>query len=234
MFEATDDTWRTELASRESNGITVRLFWSRSTNLVTVAVADAANDDYFELVLDEGEPALDVSNHPFVHASGQGPRDAHIPSRRCCEMPPSANGSLAEPPSVVELPVRRDDGMTSCSCSWRDATRRSDFAALVAHELKTPLQAGALRRRPVEARRGGARPRRRAARGARRASSDSSDRSPSVAECPSSSVEDLSRGRRSPRTRDDAAASAGAAPRRSCATSSLERRRPPGQPRTST
>ena len=56
MFEATEATterWRTELASRESNGITVRLFWSPSTNLVTVTVADAANDDYFELVLDE-------------------------------------------------------------------------------------------------------------------------------------------------------------------------------------
>ena len=47
MFEAADETWRTELATRESNGITVRLFWSRSTNLVTVAVADTANDDYW-------------------------------------------------------------------------------------------------------------------------------------------------------------------------------------------
>lgn len=45
MFEATDEAWRTELATRESNGITVRLFWSRSKNLVTVAVADTANDD---------------------------------------------------------------------------------------------------------------------------------------------------------------------------------------------
>ena len=72
MFESTDETWRTELASRESNGITVRLFWSRSTNLVTVAVADAASDDYFELVLDEHEPALEVFNHPFAHAAARG------------------------------------------------------------------------------------------------------------------------------------------------------------------
>jgi hypothetical protein len=72
MFEATDEPWRTELASRESNGITVRLFWSRSTNLVTVAVADAASDDYFELVLDENERALDVFNHPFAHAAARG------------------------------------------------------------------------------------------------------------------------------------------------------------------
>ena len=72
MSESTDNTWRTELASRESNGITVSLFWTRSTNLVTVTVADAANDEYFELVLDEGEPALDVFNHPFAHAAARG------------------------------------------------------------------------------------------------------------------------------------------------------------------
>jgi hypothetical protein len=72
MSEGTDSTWRTELASRESNGITVSLFWTRSTNLVTVTVADAANDEYFELVLDEGEPALDVFNHPFAHAAARG------------------------------------------------------------------------------------------------------------------------------------------------------------------
>jgi hypothetical protein len=72
MLELIDETWRTELMSRESNGITVRLLWSRGTNLVTVAVADAANDDYFELVLDEGEPALEVFNHPFAHAAARG------------------------------------------------------------------------------------------------------------------------------------------------------------------
>jgi hypothetical protein len=72
MFEGTHESWRTELASRESNGITVRLFWSRSTNLVTVTVADTANDDYFELVLDERERALDVFHHPFAHAAARG------------------------------------------------------------------------------------------------------------------------------------------------------------------
>jgi hypothetical protein len=72
MFEATNDPFRTELASRESNGITVMLFWSRSTNLVTVTVADAANDEYFELVLDEHDRALDVFHHPFAHAAARG------------------------------------------------------------------------------------------------------------------------------------------------------------------
>jgi hypothetical protein len=70
MYEAT--TERTELVSRESNGITVRLLWSRSTNLVTVTVADVANDEYFELVLDEHERALDVFDHPFAHAAARG------------------------------------------------------------------------------------------------------------------------------------------------------------------
>jgi len=72
MFEPIDETWRTELLSRESNGITVTLLWSRATNLVTVAVADAASDDYFELVLDEDERALEVFNHPFAHAAARG------------------------------------------------------------------------------------------------------------------------------------------------------------------
>jgi hypothetical protein len=72
MLEPTDETWRTELMSRESTGITVRLLWSRATNLVTVAVADAVSDDYFELVLGEHEPALEVFNHPFAHAAARG------------------------------------------------------------------------------------------------------------------------------------------------------------------
>jgi hypothetical protein len=72
MLEPSDETWRTELISRESNGITVRLLWSPATNLATVAVGDVATDDYFELVLDEDERALDVFNHPFAHAAGRG------------------------------------------------------------------------------------------------------------------------------------------------------------------
>jgi hypothetical protein len=58
--------------ARKSNGLTVRLLWSRATNLVTVAVADVASDDYFELVLDEDEAALEVFNHPFAHAAARG------------------------------------------------------------------------------------------------------------------------------------------------------------------
>jgi hypothetical protein len=72
MFEAIDDISRTELASRETNGITVRLLWSRSTNLLTVTVDDVSNDEHFELVLDEHDRALDVFHHPFAHAAARG------------------------------------------------------------------------------------------------------------------------------------------------------------------
>jgi hypothetical protein len=43
--EAAEESWRTELAARESNGITVRLVWSRSMNLLAVTVADGTNGD---------------------------------------------------------------------------------------------------------------------------------------------------------------------------------------------
>ena len=72
MFEAIYDISRTELASRETNGITVRLLWSRSTNLVTVAVDDAPNGNSFELALGEHDRALDVFHHPFAHAAARG------------------------------------------------------------------------------------------------------------------------------------------------------------------
>jgi hypothetical protein len=68
----TDESWQTELAERQSDGITVRLFWSRPTNLVTVAVADPGTDDFFELVLDEPEQAMDVFHHPYAHAAARG------------------------------------------------------------------------------------------------------------------------------------------------------------------
>jgi hypothetical protein len=69
---STEETQRTELASRQSNGITVRLLWTRSTNLVTVAVTDAAQGDFFELAVDEHERAMDVFEHPYAHAAARG------------------------------------------------------------------------------------------------------------------------------------------------------------------
>ena len=72
MFEAIDDISRTELTSREVNGIAMRLLWDRPTNLVTVPVDDAANDEHFELVLDERDRPPDVFHHPFAHAAARG------------------------------------------------------------------------------------------------------------------------------------------------------------------
>jgi hypothetical protein len=72
MFDLTEENWRTELMSRESNGITVTLLWARATNLVTVAVADEPSGEYFELVLSEDERPMEVFNHPFAHAAARG------------------------------------------------------------------------------------------------------------------------------------------------------------------
>jgi signal transduction histidine kinase len=56
-------------------------------------------------------------------------------------MPPSAIGSLAEAHSnVVELPVHREHDRLLAELARRNEALE-DFAALVAHELKTPLQA---------------------------------------------------------------------------------------------
>ena len=71
-MEDAEGSWRTELASRESNGVKVQLFWSRSTNLVMVSVIDSGNGVYFELILDERERALDVFYHPYAHAAARG------------------------------------------------------------------------------------------------------------------------------------------------------------------
>src|SRR6478672_9236311 len=55
----------------------------------------------------------------------------------CCSMPPSATAS------VVELPVRHDYHRLVEQLALRNEALE-DFAALVAHELKTPLQAALL------------------------------------------------------------------------------------------
>jgi hypothetical protein len=72
IFEAPLESWRTEFAAREANGISVRLFWSRSTSLLTVTLADATNGDYFELVLEGHERPLDAFYHPYAYAAARG------------------------------------------------------------------------------------------------------------------------------------------------------------------
>lgn len=83
-LEVTEENWRTELAARESNGLSVRLFWSRSTNLLAVTVDDSTNGDYFELVLQEHERPLDVFHHPYAYAAARGVE--FQPPRRATEV----------------------------------------------------------------------------------------------------------------------------------------------------
>jgi hypothetical protein len=57
-----------ELASRESDGLAVVLFWHPLENAVTVSVADSRTGDRFELPV-ESERALDAFYHPFAYAA---------------------------------------------------------------------------------------------------------------------------------------------------------------------
>ena len=67
-----DEVEWAELAEREHDGITVNLYWARSTNVLAVTVSDASTGDYFELVLANNEPPLDVFFHPFAYARRRG------------------------------------------------------------------------------------------------------------------------------------------------------------------
>jgi hypothetical protein len=64
----TAHTERRELAHRISNGIEVGLFWSRSSNRVTITVLDWHSDDALEFEVD-GDAALDAFNHPYAYAA---------------------------------------------------------------------------------------------------------------------------------------------------------------------
>ena len=66
----TGDDWR-ELATREGNGIEVRLLWSKSADRVKVTVVDSRFDE--EFVLDvAGADALAAFNHPFAYVPSRG------------------------------------------------------------------------------------------------------------------------------------------------------------------
>ena len=64
------DDWK-ELASRDHDGLAVSLLWSRTTNRVKVAVADATIDEEFHIDV-AGPHALDAFYHPFAYAVGRG------------------------------------------------------------------------------------------------------------------------------------------------------------------
>ena len=57
-----------ELASRESNGLEVSMWWDRAEDAVTVSVWDLRSGEV--VVIDApSDRALDVFNHPFAYAA---------------------------------------------------------------------------------------------------------------------------------------------------------------------
>jgi len=68
-MSATADRQQTrELASRESDGLAVRLVWHLSDDVVTVSVTDSRTGDGFQLAVDR-KRALDAFYHPFAYAA---------------------------------------------------------------------------------------------------------------------------------------------------------------------
>jgi uncharacterized protein (DUF952 family) len=61
-----------ELHSRISDGIHVRLLWSKQDDRVAVAVDDAKTGDAFTVEVRNGERALDVFHHPYAYAALRG------------------------------------------------------------------------------------------------------------------------------------------------------------------
>jgi hypothetical protein len=62
-----------ELASREADGIEVRLLWSKSADRVQVTVTDSKFDEEFVLAV-AGADALAAFNHPFAYAPSRSSR----------------------------------------------------------------------------------------------------------------------------------------------------------------
>jgi hypothetical protein len=61
-------TQRRELAHRASNGIEVFLFWTKTTDVVSVAVIDSLSDEALEFEV-RGDMAMDAFNHPYAYAA---------------------------------------------------------------------------------------------------------------------------------------------------------------------
>ena len=68
---ATAPTDRRELARRCNDGIEVALFWSKSSDEITITVLDTRTDEALEFDVD-GEVALDAFSHPYAYAASRG------------------------------------------------------------------------------------------------------------------------------------------------------------------
>jgi hypothetical protein len=71
---ATPLTPRRELAHRTSDGIEVTRFWSKATDLVTIAVLDTRSDEALEFEVD-GNAALDAFNQLYAYAATRAVRN---------------------------------------------------------------------------------------------------------------------------------------------------------------
>jgi hypothetical protein len=67
---AASEGWQ-ELASRDADGLVVRLDWCRPTNAVRIVVDDRRLDQQFELDVD-AEDAGAAFRHPFAYAAAHG------------------------------------------------------------------------------------------------------------------------------------------------------------------
>jgi hypothetical protein len=59
----------TELDSRTSDGIEVRLLWHPVEHRVTVTAWDTRSGETLEIAVREGDSALDVFHHPYGYAA---------------------------------------------------------------------------------------------------------------------------------------------------------------------
>jgi hypothetical protein len=68
MTAASSRNQTQELASRESDGLSVILLWHPRNDAVTVSVVDKRTGDRFQLAV-QPERALDAFYHPFAYAA---------------------------------------------------------------------------------------------------------------------------------------------------------------------
>ena len=85
LLTADTSQWK-ELATRESDGLTVSLLWSRESGAVKVTVADSKLDHDFELHV-RGADALAAFYHPFAFAAAEG-MALELPDRATLDLQP--------------------------------------------------------------------------------------------------------------------------------------------------
>lgn len=72
MYSQSTTDYVHELDRRDSDGVDVSLLWNELTSRVAVVVCDWRHGECFEILVNEGENALDVFKHPFAYAASRG------------------------------------------------------------------------------------------------------------------------------------------------------------------